>query len=137
MVGGVGAVGLNVTLMVHVPPTAIGVPMMQLLVCRNMPVFVPPMLIPVRVSAEVPVLVTVTACAALVVFSGELNVRVVGVADKTGAVAVPLRATDATGTPASEVVITREALTAPTAVGAKRTSTLQLLPAFSVAPHWL
>jgi hypothetical protein len=71
------------------------------------------------------------------VFSGELNARVVGVADKTGVVAVPLRATDATGTPASEVVITREVLNGPTAVGAKRTSTLHLRPALSVAPHWL
>src|SRR6266567_5469067 len=60
MINGVVAVGLNVTLMVQVAPTAIGVPMAQLLVCRNMPVFVPPKVMPVRVRAEVPVLVTVT-----------------------------------------------------------------------------
>jgi hypothetical protein len=82
-------------------------------------------------------LVTVTACAALVVLSVELNASVAGVADRTGAVAVPVRPTVATGTPGSEVVTTSDALTVPTAVGANLTSTLQLRPGFTVAPHWL
>jgi hypothetical protein len=61
MVSGVLAVGLNVTLMVQVPPAASGVPMVQLLACRNWPVLVPANVMPVRVSAELPVLVIVTA----------------------------------------------------------------------------
>jgi hypothetical protein len=135
MVSGVVAVGLKVTLMVQDAFTAIGVPIVQLLFCRNWPVFVPANVMPVIVSVEVPVFVTVTACATLVVLSGELNVRVVGVAESTGAVAVPLKATEATGTPASEVVNTKEVLEGPTAVGANRIKTLQLRPALRLVPH--
>ena len=61
MVSGVAAVGLKVTLTTQLAPTAIAVPMVQLLFCWNWPTLVPARVMPVSVSVEVPVLVTVTA----------------------------------------------------------------------------
>src|SRR5579871_696274 len=91
----------------------------------------------VMVNGAVPWLVTVTGCAPLVVFTAELNASVVGVAESAGAVPVPLSATETCGVPRSDVLMTSDAVRAPTAEGAKRTRTVQLRPELMVAPHWL
>ena len=58
-------VGLNTTLIVQVAPTPTEVP--QVLVCENWPGVVPESVMLVIGSATLPVFVTVTDCAALVV----------------------------------------------------------------------
>jgi hypothetical protein len=126
---GVVVVGRNVTLMVQLAPLANGVPNLQLFVCRNCPRLVPPKEMLLMVSAETPVFETVIVWAVVVVFSGELKVSEVGVAERTGVVPVPLSGTKAVGNPGSEVVKVTDAFATAVAVGAKRTSTLQLRPA--------
>jgi hypothetical protein len=59
------ALGVNVTLIVQDAPAATDVP--QLFVCAKSPVLVPVMAILVTLNAALPVLLNVTACAALVV----------------------------------------------------------------------
>jgi hypothetical protein len=59
------AAGVNVKLIVQDAPTATDVP--QLFVCAKSPAFVPVMAILVMLNAAFPVLLNVTACAALVV----------------------------------------------------------------------
>jgi hypothetical protein len=96
---GVVVVGRNVTFIVQPAPLASGVPKLQLLVCRNCPRLVPPKEMLLRVRAETPVFVTVIVWTVLVVFSGYLKAREVGVAERTGVVPVPLSATNAIGNP--------------------------------------
>ena len=62
------AVGVKVTLMVQLPPAATEVP--QLLLCAKSPALLPVSEMPLIVNAALPVLLSVTACPALVVFSG-------------------------------------------------------------------
>jgi hypothetical protein len=54
--------GVNVTLIMHVPLAATDVP--QVLVWEKSPLFVPPTVIPVMFNTAVPLLVNVTDCAA-------------------------------------------------------------------------
>lgn len=65
-------VGVNVTLMVQLPPLAarVGGETGHVLVWAKSPAFVPVIEMELMVRAEVPSLVSVTVCAALVVFSG-------------------------------------------------------------------
>jgi hypothetical protein len=56
------AAGLNVTLIAQLAPAATLVP--QLFVCEKSPLLVPVKVMPVRVSAAVPLLVSVIALAA-------------------------------------------------------------------------
>ena len=89
------------------------------------------------VSGAVPVFESVTTCTALGVFSGELNVRVVGDATSAGDSPVPLSATVAEGTATSDELTISDALRAPIAVGANRTLTVQLRPDAKAVPHRL
>jgi hypothetical protein len=65
MTSGFVEVGRNVTLMVQVAPTAMGVLIVQLFVCANCPRFVPARLIVVMVNGLVPEFDTVTTWAVL------------------------------------------------------------------------
>ena len=80
--------GVNVTFTVQLPPAGRpGNPNGQLLVCPNRPGFAPPRVMLLILSGAVPVLETVTVCAALVTFSAEVNVSAVGETVRTGAAA--------------------------------------------------
>lgn len=80
---------------------------------------------------------SVTTCTVLRVFSGELNVRVVGDATSAGDSPVPLSATVAEGTATSDELTISDALRGPVAVGVNRTLTVQFRPDAKVAPHRL
>jgi hypothetical protein len=85
------AVGLNVTLMEQFAPAATLVP--QLFVCEKSPLLVPVNVMLVRVNAAVPLLVSVTARAALPVPTCWLpNASDVGDSVTEGAVPVPVSA---------------------------------------------
>jgi hypothetical protein len=85
------AVGAKVTLMVQLPFAAtVAGDTGQLFVCAKSPALVPVMVIPLMVSAALPLFVSVTVCAALVVFIGWLpNGTEVGVRETPGLDAVP------------------------------------------------
>src|SRR2546427_11379364 len=84
---------------------------------------------PVTLSAAVPVLLSVTLCAALVVFTSWLaNVRLVGERLTKGAVPVPVRLTMC-GLPAALSVMVIAPVRVPVAVGGKVTLMVQLAPA--------
>jgi len=85
----------------------------------------------------VPVFESVTTCTALGVFSGELNVKVVGDATSAGDSPVPLSATVAEGTATSDELIISDELRGPVAVGTNRTLTVQFRPDAKVAPQRL
>jgi hypothetical protein len=126
-------VGVNVTLMVHLAPAATLVP--QVLVWLKLPLFVPVIVTLVTLSAAVPVLVKVTACAALLVPNNWLpNVSDVGERLTTGAVPVPVRATVWGLAPPLSAIET-EALRLPVAVGLNVTLMVQLADAARLAPH--
>jgi len=59
------ALGVNVTLILHIPPTATDIP--QVLVSEKSPKFAPPTVIPVMFNTAVPLLVNVTDSVAAVV----------------------------------------------------------------------
>jgi len=125
-------VGVKVTLMVQLAPAARLEP--QVLSCAKLPVAT----ILEMVSAAVPVLVNVTACAALVVPKGWLEkVRLVTDKLTTGA-GRPLPASRTTcGESAALSVIMTEPYRFPTAVGEKVTLMLQLAPAARLAGQLL
>jgi len=116
------AAGVNVTLMLQFPPAANELP--QLLVWPKSPLAA----IPVMVSAALPVLESVTVCAALV----EFNVWLANVNDAgerlapgvPGANPVPVRPTIC-GLPAALSVIVTAAPRAPAAVGVNVTLMVQ------------
>ena len=117
------AVGLNVTLIEQLAPATRLAP--HVLVWAKSPGLVPVRLTLVIVSGAVPVLDNVTVCAALVVPTVWLpNVREVGVAEATGPVPVPLRAT-VCGLVGSESAMDNVAALAPIAVGLNATLTVQ------------
>src|SRR5689334_2313712 len=121
-------VGLKVTVTVHEAPTAIDE---QLLVCAKSP----PAVTLETVAAVVPVLLTVTVCAALVEPTmAPANERLDGLADRMGPGATPL--------PESGIVLVmpdavtvRLPVRAPVAVGANLTLTVQEPPAAIELPH--
>ncbi len=78
------AVGLNVTLMVQFAFAATELP--QVFVCAKSALFAPVMEIAVRLSGKLPVLVSVTDCAALVVLTIWVKkLRLLGERDATAA----------------------------------------------------
>src|SRR5437588_11252516 len=99
LVSGVAAVGLNVTLIVHVAPgaSAFVVPVRHpptwLVAAVNWLAFVPlSAMLLITIGADPP-LVTVTVCTALVTFSGELKVSEAGEIPPFGLVPVPITVT--------------------------------------------
>src|SRR5438876_852284 len=127
------AVGVNVTLVVQFAPAATGVP--QVLVwayCALAAMLV-------TLSAALPVLLSVTDCAALVVFSSWLP-KLKFVADKltmgAGAAPVPVRLM-VCGLPAMLSVIVTAPVRMPVAVGVNVTLMVQLAPAATDVPQVL
>ena len=121
--------GLKVTVMVHVPFTAI-LPL-QVFVCEKSDGTVPVTAMFVMLSAAAPVFFTVTGCA-LGVFSGTFaNARLVGFSVTAGnapALPVPVRVTEC-GLPVALSVTVTLAVRVPTAMGENVTAILQLKPA--------
>src|ERR1017187_10410675 len=130
------AVGVKVTEMLQLPPAATLAP--QVLVCAKWPALVPvtPRLLIRRVA--VPMLLSVTDWAALVVPTFWLaKVRLPAVSDTIGApTPVPERVT-VWGDPAALSVMVTDAPRIPAAVGVKVTEMLQLPPAATLAPQVL
>jgi hypothetical protein len=126
------AVGVNVTLIVQLAPTARVVP--QLFVCAKSPLAAMELI----VAAVVPLFDRVVGCEAVVepttVFA---NARLVGLAlsDGPGAVPVPLRAT--VTAPDTSVLIVSVPLRAPVTVGLNFTVTVQDPPAAMLVPQVL
>jgi len=130
------AVGLNVTLIVQLPPPATELP--QVFVSAKSAVLVPVMLMLVMLKLVFPVLLRVTLCAVLVVPTfWLLNVRLVterlAVAD---AVPVPVRLT-VCGLPAALSEMLTNAVRVPVAVGLNVTLIVQLPPAATELPQVL
>jgi hypothetical protein len=126
------AVGVNVTLIVQLAPTARLVP--QLFVCAKSPLAAMELI----VAAAVPLLDSVVACDAVVDPTTVLaNDRLAGEAesDGPGAVPVPLRATAVA--PDTSVLIVSVPLRAPVAVGLNFTVTVQDPPAAMLVPQVL
>jgi hypothetical protein len=133
------AVGVNVKLTVQLA-LAFTLPP-QVLVSAKSPLLVPVIAILERESAAVPLLVSVTFCATLVVFTVWLaKVRLVG--DKVTAgvppalAPVPVRET-VCGLPVALSVMETFALREPAAVGLNVTFTVQLALAFTLPPQVL
>ena len=126
------AFGAKVTLTRQFAPAARAVP--QVVVNAKSPGFAPPMAIPAMLSDVVPLLVTVTLLAALVVPIR----RVAKVSDTgetvTAEIPVPVRAT-VWGLPAALSATASTADLAPRANGVNRTLTVQLEPAARLVPH--
>jgi hypothetical protein len=128
------AVGVKVTEMIQLAPTASAVP--QVLVCAKSLAFVPVTAMGL-VNATEPFAVTVTVMAALVVLRYRLGrVRLEGVNVRVAAVPVPERLTD-WGLPLAVSVIVRVPESAPIAVGVKVTSMVQVALAATVLPQLL
>lgn len=128
------AVGVNVTLMLQFPPAASELP--QLLVWPKSPLAA----IPAMVSVPLPVLESVTVCAALAEFNVWLaNVSELGETLATGvpaAAPVPVRLT-VCGLPEELSVTLRLPVRVPAAVGVNFTLMLQFPPAAKELPHVL
>jgi hypothetical protein len=122
-------VGVNVTLIVQLPPAATVMP--QLLVCANCPLDT----ILVMLSDAVPVFLSVTDFATLVVFTRWLPKDRL-VADKltTGAVPVPERVT-LWGLPAASSTTVIAPVRVPVAVGVNVTLIAQFAPAGTEMPQ--
>jgi hypothetical protein len=111
------AVGVKVTLMVQLVAAASELP--QVLVCAKSPLFVPVMLMLLRVKAALPELLSVTVLAALVVPTAWFaNEMLAGDRPMTGAIAVPISGT-LWGLPVALSVTVMLAVREPVAVGVK------------------
>src|ERR1035441_9703894 len=130
------AVGVKVTKMLQLPPAATLAP--QVLVCAKSPGLVPVTARLLIRRVAVPVLLSVTDWAALVVPTFWLaNVRLPAVSDTIGTpTPVPERVT-VWGDPAALSVMVTDAPRIPAAVGVKVTKMLQLPPAATLAPQVL
>jgi hypothetical protein len=132
------AVGAKVTLILQLPPAGTELP--QLLDSLKSPAFVPVTAMPVMVKAAVPVLLRVTACAALVVPRiWLLKVRLVELRLTVGPPPVPVRLTLCT-LPATLLllsVMVKVAVRVPGSVGEKVTLMVQLPPAATELPQLL
>jgi len=121
------AVGVKVTVIVQFAPGATEAP--QVVVFAKSPVAV----ILVMSSVPLPVFVSVTDCAALVVPTRTLpNLRLVVERPTTGARPVPVRLTDC-GLPDALSVIVIAPVRVPEAFGVNVTLMVQLVPGFIVA----
>jgi hypothetical protein len=126
-------IGLAVTVTVQLAPAASVVP--QALVSANHVACPPVMPTEVMESVPVPVLVTVTVCGRLVVFSVTVpKFREVAERLSTGSVPVPVIETVA-GLPGALVLKESVLERAPVTVGSNFRVTAQLAPAVSVAPQ--
>ena len=126
-------VGLNTTATVHEAfGASVGV---QVLVWVNWFASVPPIVIPLMVSAAVPVFDSVTVWAAVAMLMALLNASADGVTLAAGANPFPVSAT--VGVNGSEVETESVAVDAPAACGVNRTDSVQVRPALSVAPQLL
>jgi hypothetical protein len=127
------AAGSKVTLMVQVALAAKDAG--HVLVWAKSPAFVPVRVISAIVNAALPLLVSVTLCAALVVPAAcEANVKLVGASVTAGAVVavVPVPANGTVcGLPAALSAMLRAALRAPAAAGSKVT----LMAQFALAAN--
>jgi hypothetical protein len=107
----------------------------QLFVCAKSAEFVPPSRIELIASGAVPLLRTVTVCAALVVpTTCDAKETLVGVSVTAGWVPVPLSETEC-GLPAALSVTVTAAVRLPGAEGVKVTEIVQDAPAPSEAGH--
>jgi hypothetical protein len=127
------AVGLKVTLMVQLPLAATEPP--QVLVWAKSPALAPVKLRPETVSMTLPVLLSVTVCAALVVPTDwELNVKLVAERLTAEEVPVPERPI-VCGLLAALSVIVTAAVSAASSDGLKTTLIVQLDPAVTDPPQ--
>lgn len=132
------AVGLKVKLIVQLPPTATAAE--QALVAAKSPALAPETATALTVSAAVPVLVTVTVCAGLVLPTS-CPANAAGVErPATGAVPVPFRLTvsvlEALPDPELfESLMVNVPLRDPVAVGLKPTVTVQVAEAAKLVPQ--
>ena len=125
------ALGLNLTLIVQLAPTANELP--QLWVCEKSPALVPVIAIPLIVNVVVPTFVNVTGLAAVVIPTfTEPKLRLPG--ESFAVVPIPLSSTFC-GLPAALSVTINEALRVPLAVGLNVTLKVQLEPAANEAPQ--
>jgi hypothetical protein len=126
-------VGRKVTLIVQLAPAARLLP--QVLVCAKFDLLVPVMEMLEIVMVAVPVFVSVTVRAALVVLiAWEPNEMDASDSEATGPAPVPDRAT-ACGLPVALSLILSVAVRLPTAVGRNVTLTVQLPPAARELPQ--
>lgn len=126
------AVGVNVTPIVQLVPAAkvpVGLHAFAPLASAKLLLLVPVIEKLVKVTGPVPVLVTVTFCAALVEFTGcDANVKLLGVTVTVASPApVPVKAT-VCGLPVTLSATFRVAVRVPTAVGVNSTLIVQLAP---------
>ena len=123
-------VGVNVTLIVQLPPAATLVP--QPLACAKSP-GVPPVSPMLTLSkGAVPVLESVTVCATLAVLNCWFpNTIVGGDTPAIGVTPVPLKVTVTVGFKGSLLLMVKPADAAPAAVGVKVTLIMQLAPTAS------
>jgi hypothetical protein len=129
------AVGVNFTLIAQLFSTATLAP--QVLVSAKSPGLAPPMLMLEMFNAALPVLDSVTLCAALVVPTlCEPKVRLPTDRLAAGAAPVPLRLT-VWGLPPALSAIASDALRVPAAVGVNVTLIAQLLSAATLLPQVL
>jgi hypothetical protein len=129
-------IGANVTLIVQKDPASTLVP--QSFICEKSPLLRPVTPIPLIVSVPVPVFVSFTLCAALVVpMFWPANVKLATLKLAAGAVPVPVRLTDCwllAMFPALSVIV-NEAVRAPETVGVKVTLVVQFAPAARLTPQ--
>jgi hypothetical protein len=129
------AVGVKVTLIVHLAPAATELP--QVLVWAKSPAVVPVIVILAMLRAALPVLLRVAVWAALVVLTDwRAKVRLVGERLAAGAVPVPERAT-VWGLPLALSLMLTQAVRVPLAVGVKVTLIVPLAPAATELPQVL
>lgn len=129
------AVGLNVTLIVQLLPEERLDP--QLVVFEKSPVFVPEIEIDICLKLELPELLRVIDCEALLVpTTWSANVRLDGDRFATGPVPLPVSDT-ACGLSVASSITVKVAALVPTAAGLKVTLTVQLAPAARLDPQVL
>lgn len=129
------AEGVNVTIMVQLPPAP--TPLPQLFVWAKSPAFAPLSAILDIFREVLPVFVRVTLCAALVVpVLSWVNVRLLGARPTTGWSPVPLRLI-VCGLPLALSLMVSEALRDPAAAGVNVTLMVQLVSAPTLLPQLL
>jgi hypothetical protein len=130
------ATGAKVSEMVQLAPALTLDP--QVVVSPKYSALVPVIAMLLMLSAVLPVFESLIACAALVLLRAWLpKAMLVVLNDTRGPVPVPVKATDCEPFGALSVMVS-DAPLLPGTVGTKLTDTVQLPPAFSVAPQvWL
>jgi hypothetical protein len=129
------AVGEKITLMAHLPPLATDPP--QLFVWLKSPPLAPVIMMLLRVSVAVPVFLSVTALAALLVPTAWLeNARLVGARVTADWSPVPVSVI-VCGLPDALSVTVTVPVRVPVVVGVKVTLMVQFAPAAKLAPQAL